>query len=209
MKTVNMKIEQNKVANKQLGFSLIELVIVIVVLGLLAATAIPRFIDVTKDAEDAATAAVAGSFATGVSLVRSQWEVDGRPSGNSSSDEVAILIGGLEVGIDRDTGYPTGHVVNDDSTEDTEIVDEDCQSIFSLLLQSPPSITADWDTSTASDFNYFTNASQNTGIQNNDTCTFYLMRTVKNLNSEPLSTLVGNGFTYDPRIGQVSFFSNN
>jgi MSHA pilin protein MshA len=36
--------------NKQAGFTLIELVIVIVILGILAATAIPKFIDIQGDA---------------------------------------------------------------------------------------------------------------------------------------------------------------
>ena len=57
----------------QAGFSLIELVIVVIILGLLAATALPRFLDVTEDAEDATTEGVAGGYATGVGLIRAQW----------------------------------------------------------------------------------------------------------------------------------------
>ncbi|MGL4837051.1 MAG: type II secretion system protein, partial [Shewanella sp.] len=57
------------------GFSLIELVIVIVILGLLAATAIPRFLNVTDDAKDASVDGVAGGLSAAVSFVRSQWEV--------------------------------------------------------------------------------------------------------------------------------------
>ncbi|MFA0252828.1 prepilin-type N-terminal cleavage/methylation domain-containing protein, partial [Vibrio sp. 10N.261.45.A4] len=48
------------------GFSLVELVIVIVVLGLLAVAALPRFLDVTDKAKEASVEGVSGGFATAV-----------------------------------------------------------------------------------------------------------------------------------------------
>jgi MSHA pilin protein MshA len=49
----------------QRGFTLIELVMVIVILGVLAAVAIPKFVDLKGDAQAAAVLGVAGALASG------------------------------------------------------------------------------------------------------------------------------------------------
>ena len=89
------------VKTNQKGFTLIELVVVIVILGILAVTAVPKFIDLQDDAKTATLNAVKASMQTAATIVHSKSLI----AGNETSATGTVDVNGVTVGIAY--GYPT------------------------------------------------------------------------------------------------------
>lgn len=99
-------------AYTQSGFTLIEMVAVIIILAIMAATALPRFINLSQDARLSALQGLAGGVRSAAALAKSQWLA------SNSGTAAAISMGGTTVAvytgatapISAMMGYPTASV---------------------------------------------------------------------------------------------------
>nr|MBL0709800.1 type II secretion system protein [Colwellia sp.] len=90
----------NRFTHKQKGFTLIELVVVIVILGILAVTAAPKFINLQDDARTATLQAIKASMQSASTLVHSKSLI----KGNESTATGTVKVNGAVVNIVN--GYP-------------------------------------------------------------------------------------------------------
>ncbi len=148
--TRSMKIKAN-----QQGFTLIELVVVIVILGILAVTAAPKFIDLTGDAKSSVVQAVKASLSSARDLAHAKVVVNGDlnasaisiagenitlsgsyPAATSIADLIDLDVSTSEAVFDLDTSAGVATFSYKEVTN--------CQAVYTQTSDKdvPPTITA-------------------------------------------------------------------
>lgn len=131
--------------NKQKGFTLIELIIVIVILGILAVTAAPRFIDLQTDAKESTLNGVKAALQGASQLVYAKAAIAGV---QDSATAVDVTINGSTVSTIN--GYPNAATITtvalantflDIDATDFSVVADSTSNKFLILLGGSSTLT--------------------------------------------------------------------
>ncbi|MBP6103853.1 MAG: type II secretion system protein [Gammaproteobacteria bacterium] len=156
------------------GFTMIELVMVIVIIGILAAAALPRFANLSGQAQIAANQGIAGALRSSVGIAHAAWIAAGA---SSSASTVTLDNTGISI---NSNGWADG------GAGSTSINAVQCVNALTTLLVSAPQTVTTGCTDTPC---YIATASGNS-------CTYQLY--------SGTSSIAGRTITYNVSTGAVA-----
>lgn len=137
-------------SNKQSGFTLIELVVVIALLGILAAFAIPRFASLEREARSATTQGLSGSVRSAAAMAHGLYLATGATPVNMEGNAIVITAGYPDASdIANTLADSTGFTVTVNGAADTTTFAKTgatgtCEVVYvEAVAPNPPSITVD------------------------------------------------------------------
>ncbi len=115
---------------KQAGFTMIELVVVIMILGILSATALPKFLDMSTNAHRAAVDGTGGALRISVALVHTGWLANGLTGAQDNiqgfgDDDVDVNADGWPVSTNGNNGNPNNNR---------------CMQVWNGVMEGPPTV---------------------------------------------------------------------
>lgn len=130
-------------SRSQLAFSLFELILVIVIVGLLAAAAVKYYMDLREEALRTAVQTQARNFAGAIQMARADWLTKQPPEfvPTRPGQKISLDLDGTLIYV-NEWGWPANTSAELDSSSDSQTAAE-CHELWVGLMQNPQPATVE------------------------------------------------------------------